>query len=89
MFEWGPESWVSTVSSDNQRNSSPPDVELRNEAIFLRVVQLLMEGLKLGIISTKRDLYYRDVQLFGKQQVVDAVSRQLPRVSSSTVLASC
>ncbi|GAA5957960.1 hypothetical protein JCM8115_001086 [Rhodotorula mucilaginosa] len=45
----------------------------RELAIFLRVVQLLLDGLKLGVVSTKRDLYYRDVQLFRKQQVVDAM----------------
>ncbi|GAA5984066.1 hypothetical protein JCM10908_006034 [Rhodotorula pacifica] len=45
----------------------------RELAIFLRVVQILLEGLRLGIVSTKRDIYYRDVQLFGKQQVVDTM----------------
>lgn len=68
---------MSTVSNVGQRSTSPPDIELRDKAIFLRVVQLLLDGLKLGVVSTKRDLYYRDVQLFGKQQVVDAVSGRL------------
>ncbi|GAA5870881.1 hypothetical protein JCM3774_001700 [Rhodotorula dairenensis] len=45
----------------------------RELAIFLRIVQLLLEGLRLGVVSTKRDLYYRDVQLFGKQQIVDTM----------------
>lgn len=82
------ESWVSIGSNGAQREGSPPDIKLLDEAIFLRVVQLLLDGLKLGVVSTKRDLYYRDVQLFRKQQVVDAVSRRLAGFSSSATFES-
>ncbi|GAA5894025.1 DNA topoisomerase (ATP-hydrolyzing) [Sporobolomyces salmoneus] len=45
----------------------------RELGCFLRVVELVLEGLIDDTISTKRDLYYRDVFLFRKQQTVDKI----------------
>ncbi|BGP55834.1 endodeoxyribonuclease [Rhodotorula sphaerocarpa] len=45
----------------------------RELAAFIRVVQLLLEGLASSTVSTKRDLFYRDVSLFRKQAVVDSL----------------
>jgi meiotic recombination protein SPO11 len=40
-------------------------------ASLARLVQLITEGLRIRTIQTKRDLYYKDVQLFQKQSTVD------------------
>lgn len=45
----------------------------------MRVADLVHEGLKRGVTSTLRDLYYRDVPLFGRQQIVDGVRTPEPR----------
>lgn len=55
-----------------------PDFLSLFAAAFIRVVQLLLEGLASSTVSTKRDLFYRDVSLFRKQAVVDSVRRPLP-----------
>jgi meiotic recombination protein SPO11 len=46
---------------------------LHLKACFLRVVELVLDGLIEDVIATKRDIYYRDVSLFRKQQTVDTV----------------
>lgn len=51
-------------------------------ACLLRVVDLVLDGLKGSVICTKRDMYYRDVRLFAKQHIVDSV-RVSPRSSRS------
>ncbi|KAF3224134.1 hypothetical protein TWF192_010194 [Orbilia oligospora] len=38
---------------------------------FVRVLELVREAIKLDKIYTKRDIYYKDVTLFGSQQTVD------------------
>ncbi|GAA5833571.1 hypothetical protein JCM9279_001564 [Rhodotorula babjevae] len=45
----------------------------RELACLLKVVELVLEALKSGIICTKRDMYYRDVALFVKQAIVDSL----------------
>ncbi|BGP16475.1 hypothetical protein JCM10213_007919 [Rhodosporidiobolus nylandii] len=45
----------------------------RELASLLKVVELIVEGLDKRIVSTKRDLYYRDVALFLKQHAVDTL----------------
>ncbi|GJN90694.1 hypothetical protein Rhopal_003708-T1 [Rhodotorula paludigena] len=45
----------------------------RELAALLKVIELVLEGLKTGAVSTKRDLFYRDAGLFGKQSVVDSL----------------
>lgn len=52
-------------------------------AALLKVIELVLEGLKTGVVSTKRDLYYRDAGLFGKQSVVDSVRPRCCRGPSS------
>ncbi|GEM09843.1 meiotic recombination protein SPO11 [Rhodotorula toruloides] len=42
-------------------------------ACFLRLVELVLEGLRDEKVPTKRDLYYRDVALFGKQTTVNSL----------------
>ncbi|KAM0791460.1 hypothetical protein ACM66B_005914 [Microbotryomycetes sp. NB124-2] len=42
-------------------------------ARLLRVIDIVHEGLENDQVITKRDLYYRDVKCFGKQQVVDTL----------------
>ncbi|GAA5925296.1 DNA topoisomerase (ATP-hydrolyzing) [Sporobolomyces koalae] len=46
-------------------------------ATFLRVVELVLDGLIENVVSTKRDLYYRDVALFKNQQTVDTILEDL------------
>ncbi|CAG8972767.1 hypothetical protein HYALB_00006859 [Hymenoscyphus albidus] len=50
-------------------NKSPR--ETRRFAILLRILELSHEALVTGIVTTKRDIYYRDPELFVKQAVVD------------------
>ncbi|GAA6038244.1 hypothetical protein JCM8097_005811 [Rhodosporidiobolus ruineniae] len=45
----------------------------RELAALLRVIEFILDGLDKRIVSTKRDLYYRDVALFVRQQTVDAL----------------
>ncbi|GAA6051033.1 hypothetical protein JCM3770_005465 [Rhodotorula araucariae] len=45
----------------------------RELACLLKVIELILEGLKSGVVCTKRDLYYRDVGLFVKQYIVDSL----------------
>ncbi|KAI6856586.1 DNA topoisomerase IV, alpha subunit [Hortaea werneckii] len=40
-------------------------------AVVVRVLELMHEALRTGITISKRDIYYRDVALFGKQAIVD------------------
>ncbi|KAI0758339.1 Spo11/DNA topoisomerase VI subunit A [Irpex lacteus] len=40
-------------------------------AQFLRVIDLIHEAVSSGTPATKRDMYYKDVTLFGSQAVVD------------------
>ncbi|KFY24316.1 hypothetical protein V493_05317 [Pseudogymnoascus sp. VKM F-4281 (FW-2241)] len=40
-------------------------------AALLRILELSHEALVTGIVTTKRDIYYRDLDLFVKQAVVD------------------
>ncbi|KAG9245941.1 Spo11/DNA topoisomerase VI subunit A [Calycina marina] len=40
-------------------------------AAILRILELSHEALTSGVVSTKRDIYYRDPELFVKQAVVD------------------
>ncbi|GAA5880337.1 hypothetical protein JCM16303_003903 [Sporobolomyces ruberrimus] len=49
----------------------------RDLACFMRVLELVLDGLVDNVVSTKRDLYYRDVGLFCKQQTVDAIVEDL------------
>ncbi|CAG8961776.1 hypothetical protein HYFRA_00006319 [Hymenoscyphus fraxineus] len=50
-------------------NKSPR--EARRFTILLRILELSHEALVTGIVTTKRDIYYRDPELFVKQAVVD------------------
>ncbi|GAA5895322.1 hypothetical protein JCM8208_005977 [Rhodotorula glutinis] len=45
----------------------------RELACLLKVIELVLEALKSGIVCTKRDMYYRDVNLFVKQAIVDSL----------------
>ncbi|RMX87424.1 hypothetical protein D0869_02363 [Hortaea werneckii] len=42
-----------------------------SRAVVLRVLELIHEALQRGVTISKRDIYYRDVALFGTQAVVD------------------
>lgn len=42
-------------------------------ARYLSVLQMIYEAIAYRIMLTKRDMYYRNVELFGKQSVVDIV----------------
>lgn len=84
------ESWVRPRLPSLPDRRIAPDIKLRAaKAIFLRVVELLLEGLRLGVVSTKRDLYYRDVQLFGRQQIVDTVNFGISITDLEFVPALC
>lgn len=43
-------------------------------ARYLRVLEIIHEALVTSVVISKRDIYYRDVALFGTQSVVDKVS---------------
>ncbi|KAI5480789.1 meiotic recombination protein SPO11 [Pseudohyphozyma bogoriensis] len=72
-------------------NSAPPDqpgVQQRRIAVprrnrtgtgsaLLKTIEIILEGLKTETISTKRDVFYRDVKLFGKQLKVDSIVEDL------------
>lgn len=45
----------------------------RTLARYLSVLQMIYEAVAYKIMLTKRDMYYRNVELFGKQSVVDIV----------------
>ncbi|GAA6001387.1 hypothetical protein JCM10207_006638 [Rhodosporidiobolus poonsookiae] len=45
----------------------------RELASLLKVIELILEGLDKRVVSTKRDLFYRNVTLFVKQQHVDSL----------------
>ncbi|KAF9086506.1 endodeoxyribonuclease [Mortierella sp. GBA35] len=61
---------------------------------ILRVTELMHENVSKGVISSKRDLYYRDVQAFGCQPTVDRIVEDLactlhvPRSSLNVVAGS-
>ena len=42
-------------------------------ARFVRVLQIIHDLLKCKIFATKRDIFYRDVGLFGRQSIADKV----------------
>lgn len=46
-------------------------------AVFLRVIEFVLDGLRASTIATKRDLYYRDPKLFLRQAVVDRIVEDL------------
>lgn len=39
--------------------------------VVVRILELILEALKIDIMTTKRDLYYKDVKLFKSQATVD------------------
>ncbi|GAA5923857.1 hypothetical protein JCM1841_001415 [Sporobolomyces salmonicolor] len=49
----------------------------RELACLLKVAATVLDGLKSRTVSTKRDIYYRDVALFVKQQTVDSIVEDL------------
>ncbi|KAG0239816.1 endodeoxyribonuclease [Mortierella sp. GBA43] len=61
---------------------------------ILRVIELIHENVYNGTVSTKRDLFYRDVKLFGSQNMVDklvediACTLQVPRSCLNVVAGS-
>ncbi|EAU91152.2 Spo11 [Coprinopsis cinerea okayama7 len=44
-----------------------------DDAQLFRVLDIMHEGLVTGTPTTKRDIYYKDVALFGRQSVVDTL----------------
>lgn len=47
--------------------------QLQSIARYLSVLQMIYEAIAYKIVVTKRDIYYREVSIFGSQQVVDSV----------------
>ncbi|KAJ9119639.1 hypothetical protein QFC22_003348 [Naganishia vaughanmartiniae] len=62
------------------------DTSALSLARLLKVCELLHHALVEDIIVTKRDIYYKDVNLFGKQSVVDAVASPKGLVASSGLI---
>ncbi|EPQ26373.1 uncharacterized protein PFL1_06021 [Pseudozyma flocculosa PF-1] len=50
---------------------------MRQIAQLFRVLEILLESLRSGVVVTKRDIYYRDSALFSTQGVVDRLVEQL------------
>ncbi len=42
-------------------------------AVFVKVIELVLDGLRSDTVATKRELYYRDPKLFERQAVVDTI----------------
>lgn len=42
-------------------------------ASVLKALELILDGLRSKKVTTKRDLFYRSVKVFGKQARVDSV----------------
>ncbi|KAF3936921.1 hypothetical protein ABW19_dt0207163 [Dactylella cylindrospora] len=59
--------------------------EIQRFAAFVRILELINEAIKLDVVYTKRDVYYKDVALFRSQQLVNnlvddiAVALGVPR----------
>ncbi|RHZ72291.1 hypothetical protein Glove_243g51 [Diversispora epigaea] len=49
----------------------------RGFVIFVRILDICHELLIQGVTATKRDIYYKDVQLFGSQHTVDQAIEEL------------
>lgn len=64
------------TSTDNQIKvlSLSTGSSAKTLARYFSVLQMIYEAVAHRIIITKRDMYYRDVGLFGTQSVVDTVS---------------
>lgn len=50
---------------------------------------MMHEALVDGVVVTKRDIYYKDTQMFGSQSVVDRVSLSLLSYSPPTQALTC
>lgn len=53
---------------------------------LLKVIELMLDGLKRKAVSTKRDLFYRSVKLFGNQARVDSVGGSFKSVAPLLIL---
>ncbi|KAL1304175.1 hypothetical protein AAFC00_000600 [Neodothiora populina] len=62
--------------------------------VVLRLLELIHEVIRSGGVSTKRDIFYRDPALFGKQSVVDryvdqiALTLEVPRSALNITAAA-
>ncbi|KAI9731938.1 MAG: hypothetical protein M1834_004389 [Cirrosporium novae-zelandiae] len=50
---------------------APSPQEERRFSVLLRILELILQALVSGQITTKRDIYYKDPKLFLKQEVVN------------------
>ncbi|KAL7332524.1 hypothetical protein PS15p_204550 [Mucor circinelloides] len=68
-------------SNDNTRylSLSSSCSKTRALARYLSVLQMIYEAIAYKIMLTKRDMYYRNVELFGKQSVVDIIVDDISR----------
>ncbi|KDE08955.1 hypothetical protein MVLG_01045 [Microbotryum lychnidis-dioicae p1A1 Lamole] len=46
---------------------------VRPEASVLKVIEYILDGFHRSVLASKRDYYYRAVELFGRQKVVDEI----------------
>ncbi|KAI7884683.1 DNA topoisomerase IV, alpha subunit [Lichtheimia hyalospora FSU 10163] len=69
----------SNISSATQHTPSTRSLTLNSAASaktfarYLRVLEIIHEALVTSVVITKRDIYYRDIALFGTQSVVDKI----------------
>lgn len=61
-------SWPRKVGRGKTASGGGPEL-----AAFLRVIELVLDGLRSNAVATKRELYYRDPKLFVRQAVVDGI----------------
>ncbi|KAL1925327.1 uncharacterized protein VTP21DRAFT_210 [Calcarisporiella thermophila] len=83
-----------TALSESHAIRYPSLKQHKSFAIFLRVVEICYEMLANNVVCTKRhglvtarDIYYKDMALFGSQAVIDKVIDELSRML--TVPRSC
>ncbi|KAF9436481.1 endodeoxyribonuclease [Entomortierella beljakovae] len=84
----------SKYRSNNRADSYTKTRRLSGIPATMRVIDLIHENIYKNAISTKRDIFYRDVGLFGSQSIVDnivedlACTLQIPRSCLNVVAGS-
>ncbi|CAG8584199.1 1809_t:CDS:2 [Diversispora eburnea] len=66
---------INSVSNTRRKKESHSGT--RKFVIFVRILDICHELLIQGVTATKRDIYYKDVQLFGSQHTVDQAVEEL------------
>ncbi|CEP15560.1 hypothetical protein [Parasitella parasitica] len=76
-----PRNDIETISTSNTRYLTLSSSCKSTQALarYLSVLQMIYEAIAHRIMLTKRDMYYRNVELFSKQSVVDIIVDDISR----------